>query len=101
VGDWILKWWPVIALGLGAVCWLGREAFVYFKREHESQAALERRITAQENAHQSHEDLCGQRWVAARDMSNYLVKLTDERHDENVSRFNRLEQKIDDLLRRP
>ena len=83
------SWWPIIAFVLTAVG--GCVVFI---------VQLWRRVDRAEQAHSAHEDLCAQRWVAAKDSAAHLAKLTDERHSENVDRFDRLEDKLDRLLER-
>lgn len=95
MGELILKWWPVIGV---AVCWMLRELLRYFRKLRDDHQILEKRVTTQEYAHKSHEDLCGERWLASRVEAKHLVDMTNERHQENVARFDRLEEKFDDMV---
>jgi hypothetical protein len=87
MGDELLKWWPVIA-ALGAMVWGG---WMFIDR-------LRSRISAVEAEHAAHEEVCNERWAAVMARHLELVKATDERHKENVDRFDRLDDKIDLVL---
>lgn len=51
-----------------------------------------------EQEHQAHEDICGERYASIEEKHAQIVKVSDERHKENLERLNRMEHKIDQLL---
>lgn len=111
MGQLIRDWWEVVAGIATALGWIA--ASIYRRRrdrrgeierlERERRQELDRlthRIDQAEHVHQKHEDLCGQRWNALRDSNDKLERHIEERHKENVDRFNRFEDMLLQLLAR-
>jgi hypothetical protein len=99
-------WWPLIAFWLALIGWCAREGFIYMQRRRRAHEDLERRVAAQERAHQSHEDICSRRYAEIAvefeqlrrvgDMRHaQLEKVGDERHKENLERFDTVMSGLD------
>lgn len=100
--DAIKEWWPIIAFWMAIVGWTGRETFMYFKGRHDALDELEKRITAQEQEHEAHEDICSQRYhgieQAIGDLKEDIDHLKldqDKRHEENVDRIDSVAANVD------
>jgi hypothetical protein len=81
-------WQLIGALGVfaSAIAWL---------------VALQWKQKVQEAQHKAHEDLCARRYSQIEVTHAQLVKVSDERHNENREWLERLDEKMDRLLARP
>lgn len=95
----IREWWPVIAFFSTLAGWCGREMFMYFKKMKDDHDILEKRVTAAEQDHQSHEELCGQRYDEIKNQFDQIKDRGNERHQENKTRLDLIAEGLEDVRR--